>query len=104
MDLLQKSAEAIRKSWAIDAAAKRATTAHDAAKWFATYGKQLAGKDSCAVQFRLHFASACVGSKEVEALIAEAIYAMLPEITRQAEELANRDLNALIDRLKECSK
>lgn len=96
MSKLGIAASAIRRSWAIDAAAKRATAAHDAAKWFGDYGKSLVGKDACSVNFKLAFASACVGSKEVEKLMAEAIFAMLPEIVLEAERMATRDLDALI--------
>jgi hypothetical protein len=95
-DRAQTAWKAIMRSFAIKAASERAQTAYEAAKWLATYGRNCVGKDAATVSFTPLYASSCVGVNEAKVYIENAMMAMLPTIIAEAEDMASRDLDALI--------
>lgn len=87
---------AIFRSYAVKAASDRATEAEKAGQWLSTYGANCVGKDAASIAVRLDYAGSCVGASEAQAYIRNAIYVMLPTIIATAEEMVERDMEALL--------
>jgi hypothetical protein len=84
------------KAVAVAAATARARPAEKAAKWFAQYGAKCVGKDAGEIEWTPTFAGSCDGAREAAGYIEAAVTMMLPTIIREAEELAEADMTALV--------
>lgn len=76
--------------------AARAKPAERAARWFAQYGLNCAGKDAGSASWRPAFAGACEGADDAAEYVGAAITMMLPAIIAEAEALAETDMAKLL--------